>query len=51
MKAKGRGFDGVIKTNFLGKKVPKENMLYTCIACLTVDSVVRMDKKIIRWFI
>ena len=27
MKAKGRGFDGVIKTNFLGKKVPKENML------------------------
>ena len=45
IKAKVREFDGVIKTNFLGNKVPKENMRYTCIACLTIDSVVRMDKK------
>ena len=37
--------NGVIKTNFLSSKVPKENMPYTCIACLTIDSVVRMDKK------
>ena len=29
----------------MGNKVPKENMRYTCIACLTIDSVVRMDKK------
>ena len=41
IKAKVREFDGVIKTNFLGNKVPKENMRYTCIACLTIDSVVR----------
>ena len=45
IKAKGREFDGVIKTNFLGNKVPKENMRYTCIACLTIDSVVRINKK------
>ena len=45
IKAKVREFDGVIKTKFLGNKVPKENMRYTCIACLTIDSVVRMDKK------
>ena len=51
IKAKVRRFAGVIKTNFLGKKVPKENIRYTCIACLTVDSVVRMDKKIIGRFI
>ena len=45
-KAKVREFDGVIKTNFLGNKVPKKNMRYTCIACLRNDSVVvRMDKK------
>ena len=25
--------------------VPKENMYYTCIACITIDSVMRMDKK------
>ena len=34
LKAKVREFDGVIKTNFLGKDMPKENMHYTCIACI-----------------
>ena len=51
LKAKVREFDGVIKTNFLGNEVPKENMHYTCIACITIDSVMRMDKKTIRRFI
>ena len=51
LKAKVREFDGVIKTNFLGNDVPKENMYYTCIACITIDSVMRIDKKIIRKFI
>ena len=45
LKAKVREFDGVIKTNFLGNEVPKENMHYTCIAFITIDSVMRMDKK------
>ena len=43
--AKVREFDGVTKTNFLGNDVPKENMHYTCIACITIDSVMRIDKK------
>ena len=43
LKAKVREFDGVIKTNFLGKDIPKENMNYTCIACITVDSVLRIN--------
>ena len=25
--------------------MPKENMYYTCIACITIDSVLKMDKK------
>ena len=25
--------------------VPKENMHYTCIACITIDSAMRIDKK------
>ena len=25
--------------------MPKENMHYTCIACVTIDSVLTMDKK------
>ena len=45
LKAKVREFDGVIKTNFLGNDMPKENMYYTCIACITIDSVMRIDKK------
>ena len=44
-KAKVREFDGMIKTNFLGKGMPKKNMHYTCIACITIDSVLRMNKK------
>ena len=45
LKAKVREFDGVIKTNFLGNDMPKENMHYICIACITIDSVMRMDKN------
>ena len=45
LKAKVREFDGVIKTNVLGNDMPKENMHYTCIACITIDSVMRIDKK------
>ena len=44
LKAKVREFDGVIKTNILGNDMPKENMHYTCIACITIDSVMRIDK-------
>ena len=45
IKAKVREFNGVIKTNFLGDEVPKENKHYTCIACITTDSVMRMENK------
>ena len=45
LKAKLKEFDGVIKTNFLGNDVPKQNMHYTCITCITIDSVLRIDKK------
>ena len=45
LKTKVREFDGSIKTNFLGNNVPKENTYYTCIACITIDSVMKMNKK------
>ena len=45
IKTKVREFNGVIKTNFLGDEIPKESMHYTCIACITIDSVMRMEKK------
>ena len=39
LKAKVREFDGVIKTNFLGNDIPKENLHCTCIAYITIDYV------------
>ena len=37
--------DGVLKTSFLANDIPKKNMCYTCIACITINSVMRIDKK------
>ena len=35
----------MIKTNFLNNSISKENRHYTCIACITIDSVMKKDKK------
>ena len=40
-----REFNGAIKTNDLGDEVPKENEHYICIACITIGSVMIMEKK------
>ena len=45
LKAKVREFNGVIKTNFLNNGMAKENMHYSCIVCITIDSVINFDKK------
>ena len=45
IKANVREFNGVIKTNFLGDEIPKRSMHYSWIACITIDSVMRMEKK------
>ena len=45
LKAKVREFNSNIKTNVLGNNVPEENIHYTCIACKSLDSVIKMNKK------
>ena len=45
IKAKVREFDCKIETNSLGDEIPKENMHYTCIACINIDSVMRIERK------
>ena len=45
LKKKVREFNGVIKTNFLRNDIQKENMHYTCITCINIDSVLKTDKK------
>ena len=45
LKAKVKKIDHAIKTNFWGNDIPKENMHYACIACITIDSVLRIYKR------
>ena len=46
IKVKVREFDGVIKTNFWGgDKIAKEGVDHTCIACITIDAVVKIQIK------
>ena len=45
IKAKVREFNGVIETNLLGDEMPRESVHYACIACITIDSVMRMKKR------
>ena len=35
----------MIKTNFLDDETPKENLHYTCIAYITIDSAMIIEKK------
>ena len=45
LKAKVRAFNGVIKTTFWNNCMPKENMHYSSIACITIDPVINFNKK------
>ena len=51
IKTKVKTFSEVIKTLFSGDKIPHERVEYSCIACISVDSVLKVDKKIIHKFI
>ena len=44
IKGEVREFGVAIKKNFLGDETPKENVDYTCIACITIDSVMKIKK-------
>ena len=48
IKANIREFNGVIKKTF---QVTKCQMSYACIACITIDFVMKMKKRIIHKFI
>ena len=45
IQAKVRESNGMIKINFLGDKILKENEHYSCTGSITIDSVMRMEKK------
>ena len=52
IKVKVKEFNGVVNTVFWSDIVPKEGVHDTCIACISIDSVIKMEKKrIIHKFI
>ena len=50
IKTKVKTFREVIKTLFDVDKIPEERIEYTCIACISIDSILKVDKKIIHRF-
>ena len=46
IKAKAREFNGVMKINFWGAEKLNKGVHHTCITCITIDSVMKMDKQI-----
>ena len=54
IKVKVKEFNAVVNTVFWNDIVPKEGVHYTCIACISIDSVIKMEKKelstsLFRW--
>ena len=45
IKTKVKTFTEVIKTLFDRKEIPKERVEYTCLACISIDSVLKGDKN------
>ena len=44
IKTKVKTFSNVINTLFSGDEIPKEIIEYACIACISIDSVLKVDK-------
>ena len=45
IKTKIKMYEDRVNTNFQGKKVPKENVLYKWLSLIMSDSVIRVNKK------
>ena len=45
IKTKIRMYENRVITNFQGKKTPKESLSYNCTALVSIDCVIRMNKK------
>ena len=45
IKTKIKIYDVNIKTNFHGKKIPKQNRSYKCLSLIMLDSVIKVNNK------
>ena len=47
IKTNVKTFSEMIKTLFDGCEIPKERVEYVCLSCISIDSVLKIEKK---WF-
>ena len=45
IKSKVKTFSEIVKTLFDGDEIPREKIEYICIPCISIDSVLKVDKK------
>ena len=45
IKTKVKTFSDIVKTLFSRDEIPKERVEYSCIVCISIDSVSKEDKK------
>ena len=45
IKAKIKSYQDKVNTNFQGKKTPKENSSYKCLSIITLESIIKVNKK------
>ena len=51
IKRKVKTFSNIINTLLSGDEIPKERLYYVCIPAISIDSVLKVDKKITHKFI
>ena len=51
IKANVKEFNGVFNANFLSNEIPEEAVCYTCITWTSINSVMKIEKRIIHKFI
>ena len=45
IKSKVKTFSDIIKALFSGNEIPKQRVEYSCIACISINIVLKVDKK------
>ena len=45
IKSKVKEFNGIVNINFLDNEVSREGVHYTCITCISTESVMRIERK------
>ena len=47
MKTKIKSYEDKVNSNFQGNKIPNKNASYKCLSLIMLDSIIRVNKKII----